>query len=142
MYLPCNCHARYITITLAIEYESMVCEKTLNNEKSICWLENPSDYPWVREIEADFCQKQEISKSRQSQIQKEWKLIGYAELSDDAPSSFTTGNKKYYYRRIFVVRNDDYEAYKNGGYPIEAVDPLTVEAKIKGVSPKKKLKLR
>ena len=135
---------KYVTITRAMvpEYESMVDEKTLRYEKEIVWLEDPNDYPWVREGITDFCQKQGISKSRQSQIETKQKLIGYADLEDDAPASFTSGSKKHYDRRVFVVCDNDYEAYKNGGYPIEAVDPSTVEPKTKGVSPKKKLKLR
>ena len=121
---------------------TLVREEALKDEKNIVWLEDPNDYLWVRESSTDFRTKQGISKNRQSEIERgRIKLIGYGELEDDAPSSFVddaTG-RKHYYRRIFTIREDDYEEYKNRNYcPIEAVDPLTVEAKTLGISPKKK----
>ena len=117
-------------------------KEALKDEKNIVWLEDLNDCPWVRESSTDFRTKQGISKNRQSEIERgRIKLIGYGELEDDAPSGFindATG-RKHYYRRIFTIRNDDYENYKND-YPTEAVDPLTVEPKTLGISPKKKLR--
>lgn len=119
---------------------SLVKQNASQYEKKINWLEDPNNRPWVRESSTDFTSKQEISKKRLSEIEREGKkLVGYAELEEDAPPSFVdkaTG-RKYYERRIFTVRQDDYENYKND-YPTEAVDPLTVETKILGSSPKKK----
>lgn len=119
---------------------SLVKRDASQNEKKINWLEDLNDCPWVRESSIDFINKQGISQKRRSEIEREGKkLIGYAELEEDAPPSFVdkaTG-RKYYERRIFTVRRDDYENYKNN-YPTEAVDPLTVEAKVLGSSPKKK----
>ena len=115
-------------------------KEALKDEKNIVWLEDPNDYPWVRESSTDFRTKQGISKNRQSEIERGGKkLIGYVELEDDAPSSFVNDatGRKHFYRRIFTIRKDDYENYKND-YPIEAVDPLTVDAKTSGISPKKK----
>lgn len=111
---------------------TLVNEDALKVEKEIIWLEEPSNYPWVRESSTNFRTKKGISKNRQSEIERKGiKLIGYGELEDDAPSG------EHYYRRIFTIRKDDYETYKNN-YPTEAVDPLTVEAKTLGLSPKKK----
>lgn len=113
---------------------TFVKEDALKDEKNIVWLEDLDDYPWVRESSTNFRTKQGISKNRQSEIERGGrKLIGYGELKDDAPSS------GHYERRIFIIRKDDYENYKND-YPTEAVDPLTVEAKILGSYPKKKLR--
>jgi hypothetical protein len=109
----------------------MIPEKIVKHEKNIVWLVDPRDYPWVREDMADFCQKQGISKSRQSQIEKRRKLIGYADLEDNAPPSYILGTKKHYFRRVFVVRDGDYQDYKYG-HPAEGVDPLTVQPKVKG----------
>jgi hypothetical protein len=116
-------------------------EEALKYEEKIVWLEDPNNYPWLRELSTDFYTKKGISKNRQSEIEKlgRQKIIGYAELEDNAPPSFIDDatNNKHYYRRIFTIRKDDYENYKNN-YPTEAVDPLTIEAKTLGLSPKKK----
>lgn len=112
----------------------------LKDEKNIVWKEDLDNYPWVRESSTEFLTKQGIAKNRQTEIEKGGrKLIGYSELEEDAPSSFTdkaTG-RKYFYRRIFTIGKDDYENYKKD-YPTEAVDPLTAEPKTLGLSPKKK----
>ena len=121
---------------------SLVKQDAFKYEKEINWLENPNICPWVRESSTDFTSKQGISKKRLSEIERDGKkLIGYSELEENAPPSFVdkeTG-RKHYERRIFTIRQDDYENYKND-CPTEAVDPLTVEAKILGSSPKKKLR--
>lgn len=121
---------------------SLVNKNAIEYEKNMNWLEDPNNYPWVRESSTDFMTRQGIFKKRQLEIEGEAiKLIGYSELENNAPSSVVDSatNKKHYYRRIFTIRKDDYENYKNKNYyPTEAVDPLTVEAKTLGLSPKKK----
>lgn len=114
----------------------------LEHEKEIIWLDDPSQYPWVRQGSTDFFQKQGISNSRMSDISGDGhKIIGYANLEDDAPPSFIdkpTGNK-HYCRRYFCLRDKDYENYQGGtSYPLEAVDPSSVTPKEKGCSPRKK----
>ncbi len=136
---PCKNDASIVIFIF--EKTLMVDQEILTYEKEIIWLVDLNDYPWVREHRTDFTQRQGISKARSKQIANGQKIIGYADLSDDAPPSFTSGTKKHYYRRIFVVRDGDYEAYIDG-HPVEAVDPMTVQPKTKGTSPKKKLKLR
>lgn len=84
----------------------------------------------MREDTADFCQAQGISKSHQSRIERRRKLIGYADLKDKAPPSYTLGTKKHYFRRVFVVRDGDYLVYQYG-HPAEGVDPLKVKPKVK-----------
>ncbi|WP_413160775.1 DUF6009 family protein [Capilliphycus salinus ALCB114379] len=113
----------------------------LKPEAKIVWLKDMSQYPWVREGMTDFTSKQGISKSRQAQIGPE--LVGYAELEEDAPPGFidpATG-RKHYYRRIFMLRDGDYKNYNDGTYPSEAVEPETVEPKVKGLSPGKKAQI-
>lgn len=111
---------------------TLVKENALKHEENVIWLEDRDNYTWVRESSTDFPTKQGISKNRRSEIERGGKkLIGYGELEEDAPSS------KHYYRRIFMIYEGDYENYKNN-YPTEAVDPLTVEPKTLGLSPKKK----
>ncbi|MEM1168322.1 MAG: DUF6009 family protein [Cyanobacteria bacterium P01_H01_bin.35] len=117
-------------------------EECFDYEKEIIWLEDPSKYPWVRQCSVDFLQKQGISNSRMSDISGAGhKIIGYANLEDDAPQNFideTTGNK-HYWRRYFYLRDKDYENYQGGtSYPLEAVDPLSVTPQDIGDRPPKK----
>ena len=110
------------------------------HEAKIVWLVDVSKMPWVRESEVNFSTRKGISKKRLSELQQGQTLVGYAELEDDAPP---TGNHKCFFRRIFTLRENDYEAYEldnptNASHPTEAVEPLSVEPKHKGLSPSKK----
>ncbi|WP_203419053.1 DUF6009 family protein [Lyngbya aestuarii] len=115
----------------------------LKPEAKIVWLKDMSQYPWVREGMTDFTSKEGISKSRQSKIEMDCELVGYAELEEDAPPSFidSATGRKYYKRRIFTLRNGDYKNYSDGSYPSEAVESETVEPKVKGLSPGKKAQI-
>lgn len=115
----------------------------LANEKTIVWRINDLiQYPWVREGYLDFTDRKKIPKNRISQIERAGEiLVGYAELEDDAPPSFIdqSSGRKYFYRRTFIVRKNDYEAYKKLGiYPSEAVETSTIQPKMVGNSPTKK----
>jgi hypothetical protein len=128
---------------MKIKIMSLVSDETLMQEAKIVWLVDISKMPWVRESHADFCTRKGVSKKRLSELQKGQILVGYAELEEDAPPSFIEGNRKYFYRRIFTLRENDYEAYEvdkptKAYHPMEAVEPLTVEPKLKGLSPSKK----
>ena len=119
---------------------SCVRDETLVHEAKIVWLVDISKMPWVRESEVNFSTRKGISKKRLSELQQGQTLVGYAELEDDAPP---TGNHKCFFRRIFTLRENDYEAYEldnptNAYHPTEAVEPLSVEPKHKGLSPSKK----
>jgi hypothetical protein len=124
--------ALYAILEKSINYrtEKMAFVKLeeLKSEANIVWLKDLRQYPWVREGMTDFTSKKGISKSRQSQIEMERQLVGYAELEEDAAPSFidvATG-RKYYNRRIFTLRDGDSE---------------TVEPKVKGLSPNKKAQI-
>lgn len=118
-----------------------VGDNSLMHEATIVWLvEDISKMPWVRESEVNFSTRKGVSKKRLSELQQGQTLVGYAELEDDAPS---TGNHKCFIRRIFTLRENDYEAYKvdsstQADHPTEAVEPLSIEPKHKGLSPSKK----
>ncbi|MEG4043770.1 DUF6009 family protein [Microcoleus sp. Pol17_C1] len=120
---------------------SFVRDETLVHEAKIVWLveeEEISKMPWVRESEVDFCSRKGVSKERLSELQKEGQiLLGTAELKDGAPPTFTEGNYEYFNRRIFTIREKDFEVYKVN-HPLEAVEPLSVEPKLKGLPPSKK----
>jgi Family of unknown function (DUF6009) len=115
-------------------------EDILKYEAEIVWLvDDLENYPWVREECTDFYHPKEIAKSRLAAVECGYKLIGYGVLKPDAPEEFIdpeTG-KKHYYRRIFKLRDGDYQAYEgSGSYPSEALDPLTIRAGFKGLSPR------
>lgn len=120
----------------------MPSDNNIEQEKKIVWLDDPKNYPWVREQDRSFKTRQGISKSHQSEIEVREKLIGYAELEDDTPPNSRNESPEYFYRRSFVIRHGDYEVYnRDDYYPMEAVDPLTVEPKTKGLSPGKKAQI-
>lgn len=122
---------------------SFVEDETLLHEAKIVWLENISQMPWVRQIEGAFFSRKGISKKLLSEFQKGQILVGYAELEDNAPPRWVEGNRKCFHRRIFTVRENDYEVYRvddpaTANHPTEAVEPLSVEAKLAGLPPSKK----
>lgn len=111
-------------------------------ESSIVWLHNPSEFPWVRETQIKFCQRQGMSESRLSQLTNENQIIvGYADLVEDAPPTFTNGEHSYYSRRVFKINRNDFTAYEEGEYPTEAVVPATVKPQVLGISPKRKFQI-
>lgn len=118
---------------------SLVSKKTLTDESAIVWLKDLSEFPWVRELQTDFCQRQGVSESWLAQMTNEHEiLVGYADLAEDAPPAFTDGGHSYYIRRIFKINRNDYTAYKEGECPTEAVLPATVQPQVLGISPKRK----
>ncbi len=119
-----------------------VADEIIKYEKEIVWLEDLTDKPWVREKCGDFVTKEGIPEARRLDITCGNKIIvGYANLKDNAPHGFInpdTGDK-HYYRRFFILNRDDYKNYYgSNNSPIEAVDPLFIEAKKHGLHPKKK----
>jgi hypothetical protein len=91
-------------------------------ESRIVWLRDPSAFPWVRVVT--------VYAPSRTGWKKSWfsngHIVGYAELSPDAPSS----NRRVS-RRCFYVRDTDYpfgEDYRPAApyKPGEAVDPLTI----------------
>ncbi len=116
--------------------------EALKFESELIWLLDPlDDYPWVREVYTEFTSPVEITQSRRSEIELGHKLIGYGVLKQNITDASVDpfDGKKYYTRRIFVIRDDDYKAYESYDYfPTEAVDPLTVKVGSQGLSPKVK----
>jgi predicted DNA-binding protein len=117
-------------------------EYALKYEAEIVWLvDDLENYPWVREGCTDFYHPKKIATSRLTEIECGDKLIGYGVLRNDTPKDFIDPEHghKHYWRRIFTVRDGDYQAYEgSGSYPSEAVDPLTLKVGVKGLSPKQK----
>ncbi|WP_442949960.1 hypothetical protein [Nostoc sp.] len=62
--------------------------------------------------------------------------MGYIELEDNTPPHKKSRNR--FTRRIFVLRDGDYEVYKDPfSFPTEAINSLTVQPKQKGLPPRK-----
>jgi hypothetical protein len=64
-----------------------VSQKTLMHEKEIIWLKDLKNFPWVREVELDFCQRQGIPKSRKSELE-----AGIAFFQEQKSTYFTIPN--------------------------------------------------
>ncbi|MBD2359236.1 hypothetical protein H6G41_32415 [Tolypothrix sp. FACHB-123] len=110
----------------------------LTQEKKIVWLYDLNDYPWLRETFAHFPKRDRITDAVIS-VHKKYgneKIVGYAQLEDNAPPD--RKGKTPFKRRIFVLRDGDYEAYKDHfSFPTEAINPLTVQPRQKGLPPRK-----
>lgn len=129
-----------LTLMREAEENCFVTDETLVHESKIVWLVDISKMPWVREWQVDFCSRKGVSKKRLSELQRDLILVGYAELKDDAPPTFTEGDQEYFYRRIFTIRETDNQVYK-GDYPVEAVEPFSVEPKLRSLPPSKKAQI-
>lgn len=124
-------------------YSSQQNDNYLQYEEKIVWLKDIEKYPWVR-VDENFCyhKRQGISDSKLKELRHDGQIVvGYADLSDDAPSiEQTKGVRKHFKRRVFIVRNLDYENYgKTDYFPSEAVLTKSLKPKFRGVHPKKHL---
>lgn len=116
----------------------MIENLDLTEEKNIVWLYDLKDYPWLRETTTDFPKTQGITDAIVYNLKKyaQEKIIGYVELEDNTLPHKKGKNK--FTRRIFVLRDGDYEAYKDHfSFPTEAINPLTVQPQQKGLPPLK-----
>jgi hypothetical protein len=104
-------------------------EKTsLNHESGIIWLQDPNNFRFVRETFTKLTYPKGISDQDKQRLERQGGFIGYANLEDDTPFP---PNQHHIPRRIFTLQLGDLVAYESD-CPIEAVDPLTVKAKVLG----------
>jgi hypothetical protein len=118
----------------------------MEHETELVWVKPIQDYPWVRMTATDFYQPSGISKERLADIKRvhedKQTLIGYANLSDDAPPTFMDGEKKHYIRRIFCINANDYDAYKDRDcFPTESVISRSLCPGFEGIEPSKKTQI-
>lgn len=93
--------------------------KILATEAEIKWLENPADYPYLREgLRQDMTRGGKIARRGPY-----FRIVGYAKLRRD-----TLG--RTFRRRIWYVKPncDPYADHGHRGWPIEAVWPASVAA--------------
>jgi len=92
----------------------------LSDEARIVWLKDISKIPYVREHFEEYCNRRKGKLKYNGN-----EIVGYAELTDNAPS-----NNRFFSRRLFWLSihdrvNEPEGAYKTG-CPREAVDPTTI----------------
>lgn len=115
----------------------------LQYEENIEWIEDIKDYPWVRSSPSLLPKRQGLSISKIKSFLHSGDsgeiVVGYADLSDDAPPDAPMPKlKKHFKRRIFTVHNSDYKVYRDLGYfPSEAVITASLKPKFEGVHPKR-----
>jgi len=117
----------------------MKAKADIEHEQEIIWLEDIDRYPWVRVWSVTLPRRKGIAKSRMAELKRGGNiLVGYADLCDDAPkpSEIPRGSRPYFYRRVFVVKKDDYKTYAEPGrFPAEAVATHTIRPQVEGVHP-------
>jgi predicted HNH restriction endonuclease len=118
-------------------------DNPLQFEEKIVWLEDIEKYPWVRVSDPLlYHERKGLSDSKLKEFRRDGKIVvGYADLSDDAPSiEQMKGVRKHFKRRIFIVKKSDYEVYsKREDFPSEAVITKSLEKRFQGVPQRKHL---
>jgi hypothetical protein len=112
----------------------------LSHENRIQWLVQESDLPlWVRQVPITLVGRKGLDEAERTGIEVHGeKIYGYSELSDAASPEYVDEGVEYFHRRLFVVRELDFQKYAEGVCPSEAAEPLSIEPGVKGISPYKK----
>jgi hypothetical protein len=96
-------------------------------EKSVVWLEDIADLPYVRVAEVR-CARSRRGRLRLSSAER---VVGYSKLMADAPRDPET---KRFTRRLFYLKDNDGSRGESAP-PDHAVDPSTVLPGIRGNRP-------
>ncbi|MFF5522627.1 DUF6009 family protein [Streptomyces coeruleorubidus] len=107
---------------------SLISADEIRHETDIVWLEDIDDLDYVR-------QSLDRLPNRKSKpaYHRDGRMVGYAILGDTAQASRASGTFR---RRVFWVLPHDRDSDPDGLYaksaPAEAVDPRTLEPRVKG----------
>ncbi|GGU29169.1 DUF6009 family protein [Streptomyces coeruleorubidus] len=107
---------------------SLISADEIRHETDIVWLEDIDDLDYVR-------QSLDRLPNRKSKpaYHRDGRMVGYAILGNTAKASRASGTFR---RRVFWVLPHDRDSDPDGRYarsaPAEAVDPRTVEPRVKG----------
>ncbi|MFI1169134.1 DUF6009 family protein [Streptomyces sp. NPDC020801] len=107
---------------------SLITEDEISHETEIVWLEDIGHLDYVR-------QSLDRLPSRRGKpaYHRPGRMVGYALLSPKAKASRSSGTFR---RRVFWLlphdRDSDPEGLYAKGAPAEAIDPRTLEARMKG----------
>lgn len=107
---------------------SLITEDEISHETDLVWLEDVTELDYVRQS------LDRLSTRRgKPPYHRDGRMVGYALLGPKARSSRSSGTFR---RRVFWLLPHDRDTKPDGlyatGAPAEAVDPRTLEARIKG----------
>ena len=107
---------------------SLITEDEISHETELVWLEDVTELDYVRQS------LDRLSTRRgKPPYHRDGRMVGYALLGPKARSSRSSGTFR---RRVFWLLPHDRDTKPDGlyatGAPAEAVDPRTLEARIKG----------
>jgi hypothetical protein len=107
---------------------ALIGPEQIQHEKDIVWLEDISTLDYVRQSLDRL-----PSKSARPPYFRPGRMVGYAVLGSEAKGSRASGT---FLRRVFWVAPHDRDQDPDGlyacGAPSEAVDPRTIEPRLRG----------
>ncbi|GAA2606736.1 MULTISPECIES: DUF6009 family protein [Streptomyces] len=107
---------------------SLITEDEISHETELVWLEDIAPLDYVRQSLDRLA-----SRGGKPAYHRDGRMIGYARLSPRAKASRSSGTFR---RRVFWLLPHDRDAEPEGlytkGAPAEAVDPRTLDARIRG----------
>lgn len=107
---------------------SLITEDEISHETALVWLEDITDLDYVRQS----LDRLPTRKGKPA-YHRDGRMVGYALLGPTAKPSRASGTFR---RRVFWLLPHDRDSEPDGlyttGAPAEAVDPRTLEARVKG----------
>jgi hypothetical protein len=107
---------------------SLITEDEIVHETDLVWLEDPADLDYVRQSLDRL-----PNRKGKPAYHRDGRMIGYAVLGTTAKPSRASGTFR---RRVFWLLPHDRDSEPDGlystGAPAEAVDPRTLEPRVKG----------
>ncbi|MET7275715.1 MULTISPECIES: DUF6009 family protein [Streptomyces] len=107
---------------------SLITEDEIVHETDLVWLEDPADLDYVRQSLDRL-----PNRKGKPAYHRDGRMIGYAVLGTTAKASRASGTFR---RRVFWLLPHDRDSEPDGlyttGAPAEAVDPRTLQPRVKG----------
>jgi hypothetical protein len=107
---------------------SLITEDEIVHETDLVWLEDPADLDYVRQSLDRL-----PNRKGKPAYHRDGRMIGYAVLGTTARASRASGTFR---RRVFWLLPHDRDSEPDGlyttGAPAEAVDPRTLQPRVKG----------
>ncbi|MFF8882910.1 DUF6009 family protein [Streptomyces flaveolus] len=107
---------------------SLITEDEIVHETDLVWLEEPADLDYVRQSLDRL-----PNRKGKPAYHRDGRMVGYAVLGTTAKPSRASGTFR---RRVFWLLPHDRDSEPDGlyttGAPAEAVDPRTLEPRVKG----------
>ncbi|MFF6995769.1 DUF6009 family protein [Streptomyces sp. NPDC008313] len=107
---------------------SLITEDEISHESELVWLEDVGPLDYVRQSLDRL-----PTRGGKPAYHRDGRMVGYARLSPRAKASRSSGTFR---RRVFWLLPHDRDAEPEGlyarGAPAEAVDPRTLDARVRG----------